>query len=174
MSNAPKPEAKPLDATPEIDVSAVTQAPPGPEVATVDNPPDQTPVAPEEEAEPVLSDGHCPLVIGEIDPQSKSRVVETVGNEKVVRREPAVALQSPTPCPNCGKLFERHSLVTSKYGEKDCAVAMSYKERPELKAYFDAANSGDAKAANVESKKLGKLGESLQRVFSPETKKAKA
>lgn len=170
MSNDPK--AK--DATPELDVTAVTTPTPEPTAPLVTNPPDLTPAPAPDVEDAVLSDGHCPLVVGEVSAQSKARVTENIEGTKIVRREPVVELQDPTACPNCGKFFERHALVSNMYGEKDCAVAMNAKLRPEFKPYFDVANAGDAKAAKAEAAKLGKHGESLQRVFSPEAQKAKA
>lgn len=148
-----------------VDISEVTREPEAQQVAFVGT---------AEEAEETddvdyRSDGLCPLQLSADGPSalSQKRVTQNIGQATIVHREPTVRLVDPVACPNCDKLFERHSLVTNTYGEKDCAAAMNEKQRPENKAFFDAYYSGDAKQTEIEAKRLGAKGEALLRVFSP-------
>lgn len=175
-STAKAPDASnvPAGAVPagEIDVADVTADPTNRDdvrLVTSDVPADD-PETDDEEEDPAISDGHCPLVIDEPSAASQKRVVQDVNGQKIVHREPNLELQVPTECPNCHKLFERHSLITNSYGEKDCAQAIMLKSKPELKAYFEAANEGNAEEAARLAKKHGKVGERLQRVFAPDLK----
>lgn len=146
----------------EHDVSAVTQQPEDTsDVRLVTSDPPAPEPDPDAGPAPIISDGNCPL-LGIAAPPT--RVTEKVGEEIVVHKEAGVQLDRPTPCPTCGKKFEAHSLPLDIYGVRDCAVAMSYKNNPNYRKFFEVVHS-DPAAAKAEADKLGEPGKLLWSVY---------
>jgi hypothetical protein len=84
--------------------------------------------------EAVYSDMHCPLLVdaSEVD---RSTVIEGHTDAeglpagRTVHRYPDQLVQTPTGCPTCGKIVEKHQLVPDQYGGRDCAIAINQRAR---------------------------------------------
>jgi hypothetical protein len=154
----------------ETPVSAVTQGDPADtvEVKTVSGPVEvPRPTAPRDgtiTGEPVYSDLHCPML--QEGPGDDRTIVEQHTDAegrpagKTVHRYPEQLVQTPAECPTCGKIVERHMLVHTALGTRDCAVALNAKARGEDPQAIIAAKA-EKRAAAIATATEVPAGENL-------------
>ncbi len=83
---------------------------------------------------PVYSDMHCPLLVDSADVDQSTVVEQHFAADgsaagRTVHRYPDQLVQTPTDCPTCGKIVEKHQLVPDQYGGRDCAIALNQRVR---------------------------------------------